>query len=92
MMFSGRISEVHLKNLQSFPWIYFFSLKEAKLEYDFAKTKEEGSFVSYHLTIEEPNQMVDKRCKALEFAVRSLFWKEVGVKISINDEEVFKSE
>ncbi|HEY5235634.1 MAG TPA: hypothetical protein VIJ14_05610 [Rhabdochlamydiaceae bacterium] len=92
VLFSGRISEVHVRNLKSFPWIFFNFVKECHLDYGFAKAKEEESFVHYRLNIEGDNDGLPKRYQALESAVRSLFWKEVKVKVSINDQEVFKSE
>ena len=92
VLFSGRISEVHVKNLKSFPWIFFNFLKEAKLDYGFAKTKEEESFVHYSLKIEGENDHLEKRYKALESAVRTLFWKEVKLQVTINGKEEYKSE
>jgi len=86
-MFFGRISEVHLTNLKSFPWIFFNDLSEVKLDYNFASSK-----VSYDLSIGNENDNLDKRFKALESSVRQLFWKEVQVKISINNKKVYPNE
>jgi len=91
-LFFGRVSELHLKNMQSFPWIFFNDLKEVKLDYDIATTKEGASVVSYDLSVLKENDNLDKRYGALESAIRHLFWKEVKVKISINGKEVYKSE
>lgn len=91
-MFSGRLSEVHVKNLQSFPWIFFNDLKEAKLDYDIATTKEGSSLICYDLVLDKENDSLSKRYLALESAVKALFWKEIKVKISINSKEVYKSE
>lgn len=91
-LFSGRLSEVHLENLRRFPFIFFNGLKQAKLEHDIHTTKEFPSTISYDLTIEGENDQLEKRYSALESAVRSIFWKEMVVKISIDNVEVFKSE
>ena len=91
-MFLGRVSEVHLVNMKSFPWIFFNDLADFKLDYDIASTKEGNSVVSYDLSIVKENDSLDKRYKALESAIRTLFWKEVKIKISVNGKEEYKSE
>jgi len=94
VMFSGRISEVHLDNLRSFPWIFFNKLTEAKLEYDVQTTDlTKTTTFCYELKLPiEANDHLDKRYRALESAIRSLFWKEAVVQVKINGEEVYKSE
>jgi hypothetical protein len=91
-MFFGRISEVHIQNLKNFPWIFFNDLTEVTLDYSVASKKEDSSMVSYGLVIAKENDNLEKRYKAIEDAVRALFWKEVHVKIFINHKEVFKSD
>jgi len=44
------------------------------------------------LTLKEENDHLEKRYKALESALRSLFWKELKIKVSINSQEAYKSE
>lgn len=95
--FFGRISEVHIRNLKSFPFIFFNGVSEVKLEHDLSTVKGGISTISYGLSLNKDislisNNCPEKRYTALEDAVRSLFWKEVKVKISINGEEVYKSE
>ena len=90
--FFGRISEVHVKNMQSFPWIFFNDLKEVKLDYNIATKKEDSSIVSYDLQIDGENDNLSKRYEALESAIRGLFWKEVKIEVKINGQEVYKSE
>lgn len=94
VMFSGRLSSVHIKNLEAFPFIYFNDLNEAKLDYSIETTdKKQPTTFSYNLALAlESNDHLDKRYKALETAVRALFWKEVKVSITINGLEVYKSE
>ena len=92
-IFFGRISQVHFESLKSFPWIFFNDVTEFSLDYNIASKKEEGdSVVFYDLVLTKDNDNLDKRYKALEDAVRALFWKEVQVKILINHVEVYKSE
>lgn len=91
-LFFGRVSEVHIKNLQSFPFIYFNDLKEAKLDYDIGSTREDKSLVTYDLIMTTENDLLPKRYAALETAVRSVFWKDMPIKILINGKEVYKSE
>ena len=91
-VFFGRLSEVHVKNMEAFPFIYFNDLKEAHIDYDIANKKGDTSLVTYDLKMGSVNDHLEKRYKALEEAVRALFWKEVKLGIKINGEEVYKSE
>lgn len=91
VMFSGRLSEVHIKNMKSFPWIFFNDLKEFKLDYSIGTKRGETSLVVYDLSIDTDVDNLDKRAKALESAVRSLFWKETSIALSINGHEVYQS-
>ena len=95
VMFSGRLSSVHVKNLEAFPFIYFNDhIEDPKLEYSIATTdKTEPTLFSYYLQLNlETNDHLDKRYKALEEALRSLFWKEVKLEVKINGKEGYKSE
>lgn len=92
MLFFGRVSEVHLNNLKSFPWIYFNHLTSAHLDYDISTKRDGKSLISYDLSISEENDNLPKRFAALESSVRALFWKEMSIKVSINGEEKYKSE
>jgi hypothetical protein len=94
MMFFGRISEVHMKNLQSYPYIFFNEIEAAQLDYNVATAdKSEPTIFSYTLLLNlEANDQLEKRYKALEDAVRKLFWKEARIKVTVNMEEVYESE
>jgi len=93
VMFSGRLSEVHTKNLQAFPFIFFNGVQfPVNLEHDISTIKEVPSLISYDLTLDQENDQLEKRYLALESAIRDLFWKEMKLKLSINGKEVFKSE
>ena len=88
---SGTLSEVHVKNLQVFPFIYFNGISEAKLDYDVVQSKDNNSYVHYDLTLNQTNDHLDKRFAGLEAALRALFWKEIQLKLTINGEE-YKNE
>jgi hypothetical protein len=92
MMFSGRLSSVHVENLKSFPFIFFNGVTEVKIDHDISTTKDKPSIVSYDLKLDTENDFLDKRYQALESAIRGLFWKEVRLQVSINNKEVYKSE
>lgn len=94
VLFTGRVSSVHLKNLQNFPFMLFNDLKEAKLDYVIQTTdKVSPTVFSYDLALNlASNNHLDKRYAELESAVRKLFWKEVKIEVKINGEEVYKSE
>ena len=87
-VFSGRISEIHIKNMQSFPFIYFNSVQEAKLDYDISQIKDGKSYVHYDLKLKKKdNDFMEKRFLGLEGAIKTLFWKEIKLKLSINGKE-----
>jgi hypothetical protein len=92
VMFSGRISEVHMENLKRFPFIFFNGVTKVKLQHDISTVKNTPSVISYDIVLDGENNHPEKRYLALQDAVRSIFWKEMQVKISINGKEVYKSE
>ncbi len=68
VMVSGKLSEMHEKNMKTYPLIFFNGVKEAKVEYDVSHKANalvdkdsnltvtaptRNNFVSYHLKIEE---------------------------------------
>lgn len=95
MLFFGKLSEVHVNNIKSFPFIYFNEhTADPKVDYSVATTdKSQPTVFSYELSLNlEANDHLNKRYKGLETAIRKLFWKEAKVEIKINGEEVYKSE
>lgn len=54
-----------------------------------------NSFIAYYLSMdpyyENLNPNLDKRFKALEDSVRSLFWKDISVEVFVNDIIKYKS-
>lgn len=87
MTFFGRIPETHIKAMESYPFIFFNHVTEAKLDYDIQQVKGVPSTVSYDLILSQENDLLDKRFQGLEKAIKDLFWKEVGLKLSINGKE-----
>ncbi len=94
VLMTGRITKAHEKNLGNFPYIFFNELKEAKLDYRIGTSSEDSlTLFTYELTInQEANDFMDKRYRALEQAVRDLFWKEAKIVVKINGQETYKSE
>lgn len=90
-VFSGRVSEVHMKNLQSFPFVFFNGIKEVSIDYDVSQSKEGQSYVKYNIDLQGDNDNVQYRCHCIENAVRSVFWKEINVIVCINETEVYRS-
>jgi hypothetical protein len=92
MIFSRQLSSVHVESIKSYPFIFFNGLTEVKVDHDISLVVDGPSLVSYDLTLKEENDHLEKRYKALESALRSLFWKELKIKVSINSQEAYKSE
>lgn len=94
-LFLGRIPETHIKSLEAFPFIYFNGVTEVKLDYSVeTSNKAAPTLFSYSLLFSDDasNNHMHKRYKALEQAVRDLFWKEALIEIKISDVGVYKSE
>ena len=90
MLFFGRIPETHIKTLQEAPYIYFDGAKASGITYDL-DSKSDSWFVMYEFIVEKDFDEIDKRCKALEKAVRLLFWKEVVLIVNVNGKTIYKS-
>lgn len=92
-LFLGRVSSVHLANLKSYAWIFFNDVKEVALEYSVETTdRTKSTIFSYDLTLNmETNDHLEKRYLALLSAIRSIFWKEVQLRLTING-KVYKNE
>jgi hypothetical protein len=63
------------------------------IKYEFDKPKPTGR-IEYDLTIEHDgglNSKLPYRFQSLEYAVRSLFWKEVKVTVLFNGKKVYES-
>jgi len=97
---ANRISEVQEKNLKNYPFVFFNDVQVVRIDYDLGHAIDEKSkqinhrsFIAYYLTLnEESNQsFVDKRFLALETAIRSLFWKDVTLKVYFNTKPVYES-
>lgn len=87
---SNRISEIHEKNLKSYPFIFFNGVKEATVNYDLERGKK--NHVSFILTVKEgENLFLEKRLTSLDQSVKNLFWKEVSTSVILNGKKVFDS-
>jgi hypothetical protein len=96
-IFSGRINEIQEKNLKAYPFIFFNAINSANIDYDLNKYDTEGRSkerrVTYVLQLDESaNDNWDKRFKALKDAVRTLFWKDLTVRVSVNGKLAYESE
>lgn len=96
---SNKISSMQEKNLKNFPFIAFDGVKSVKIDYDLSRSEDKdesvssGSYVTYYLIVNSAlkNEYMSTRCKAVEYWVRNLFWKDVTVQININDKLIHKS-
>lgn len=107
VLVSGKLSDVHVKNMQMYPLIFFNAVKEAKIEYDLShkadalvdkhndltiKTPYRNNVVTYYLSLDEKSQdNLDKRFSALEASIRTLFWNDIAIEVFFNDRIVYKS-
>ena len=85
---SGRISEVHEKNLKMYPFIFFEGVDTCTIDYDLSREGESlKHWIAYHLTLDmEANKGIsmDKRFSAIEQAIRTLLWNDIEVQVHLN--------
>lgn len=88
---SDRISEFHEENLQTYPFIFFNGVKEAKIDYNLKRG--EKNYVSYDIALKDgsENPSLEKRLESLDKSIKNLFWKEVSVSVYLNGKKTFDS-
>jgi len=89
-MLTGEISSIHELNLKNWIFVAFDGVQELEIKYDLTKdrTKETGEgFVEFYLKVktDTENNMLKQRCETLTGWVRNMFWKEIKIKVYIND-------
>jgi hypothetical protein len=89
IILSGQLSEIHIKNIKMFPFIFFDGVQSAEVTFDLdiAKERDGAMSVCYRLKFKKGFSKIDnlqQRCQALENAVKNLLWKEVDVAIYKN--------
>jgi hypothetical protein len=95
---SGRLSEMHVKTLQTAPFIFFDDIAEVSVSYNLVTTPEAsvpglGSMVKFTLSFKEkykPDQYHEKRLQALIGTVHTILWPEVEVIVVDSDGNNFK--
>lgn len=107
VLMSGKISEMHEKNMKMYPFVYFEGVKEVKIDYDLSHRADalvdnknnltvnspiRNNVVTYYIILDEAAQTsLDKRFSALEASIRTLFWNDVMVEVFFNDSIKYKS-
>ena len=101
MLFAGRLSEVHEKNLKTYPFLVFDHLDSARLEYDLTKWLDaslytEGvspePFVKYTLVFKTtPPKNFEDLAQILKKTIKTFLFKEVSVIVVIgsNNESAY---
>jgi hypothetical protein len=95
---TGRLSEVHVKTLQTAPFIFFDDLAEVSVSYNLVTDSEAlvvglGSKVKFTLTFKEkykPDKHHEKRLQALIGTVHTILWPEVEVIVVDSDGDNLK--
>ena len=90
---TGRLSETHVKTLQTAPFIFFDGLVEVKISYNLVTDSKGlvsglGSTVKFTLDFGskyEPDQYHKKRIQALVGTVHTILWPEVEIAIVDQD-------
>lgn len=90
-LLSGRITDFHVTNLKTYGFVFFNGVEKIELDYDL--TVGDKSIVTYKLNIDDKlfNDKLEKRFQALETATRNLFWKDLRVRVYVNNKLAFES-
>lgn len=88
IIFSGKISDFHIKNLSHYPYVFFEDIEEVSLEHfvpdslDIDMGKENPS-VTYRIRFKQNPRMdlLDKRIEAITNSVKTLLWSNTEVHI-----------
>lgn len=92
-MLTGELASVHQQSLQNWPYIVFEGVENLEIDYDLSKAyfQEVGqNRVDFNLKLSKSQEQMDNRCKCLVSWVRDLFWKEIGVTVTVNNTKVFE--
>ena len=91
MLLAGRLSEVHVKNLQTYPFLVFDGLLDtAAIDYDItpATKQQNTSFITYNLFFKKdrPENFEELKDTLIKM-VKTLFWKDMKVNVFIGDKK-----
>lgn len=83
---SGRLSEVHIHNLRTYPFLVFNGLDTVEINFNIEPLlldKQDGAYVEYVLRFKDkvPKKM-SENSKMLMDMVKVLLWKEVRVDVA----------
>jgi hypothetical protein len=88
VIFSKKLSEWHVKNLQNFIMVALDNVKTAEIRYDLGlELKGEGGYIDYTVTpktrarLAKNKAELEQRCKHLEKWVHHILWKELKVQV-----------
>lgn len=85
-LFSKRLSNWHLKNLNAWPSIAFDKFQKAEIDYSIGDRSDE-CYINYLIRFkgDKPPKDFQKRCKALEKWVKDLFWADMSFAVKSLD-------
>jgi hypothetical protein len=96
VILTGRLSEVHVKNLQNYPFIFFEGVESVEISYNIITDPNQslpgvGSVVRFKIKMDkEKNQSImEKRLDALKNSVKHILWPSVSViVVDENEKEI----
>ena len=90
VLLSGRLTEMHVKNLQTYPFIIFNGLEEAETVYDINTNREAQndvhSSVDYYISFKKGSKQPNKQesIKLIGYltnAIATLLWHGIDVRV-----------
>jgi hypothetical protein len=89
---TGTLSEVHVKNMNMYPFVFFDNVKSVRIEYDIdvkssENSQSNNSYVVYHLKTKGGKKSItnlDKRLEALKNSISTLLWSGIKVSVYLN--------
>lgn len=98
VLFTGKISEWHQKNMQNFALIAFKNLLKVEIEYDFGSQDKSGCFVVYRISaipkkrIGKSKKEILKRMDDCSRWTRNIFWDDLRVEFMDGNGKALVSE
>jgi len=89
---SGRLSELHVKNIQMYPFVFFDNVTHVDIDYNIDMSQESSqSYMNFSLKMKKKPKNIlnlDKRMQALRSSIETLLWSGIKISVSINGQDV----
>lgn len=87
-LLTGKLSELHIKNMQVYPFAFFDGVKSVEIQYNIETMEsavKDRSYIEFHLNCKTKKiNHLNKRLEAIEKSIHALLWSDIEVSVFIN--------